>query len=178
MRSNEIKVGREYVVKVGGKYGFTAKETVVSVAGKIFFTRGGYGESCKRVARNFVKPVELTQERKMDLLVAFADGGFANSPVDVGSSHVSEFRIRQEYQRLHSKPTVVGYTSDGLPLTTEAVSKTLVKVCDETRGDTRLVISERVCPAHDTLCHGAHCAARETPAERVACVHAEAMARS
>lgn len=170
MKRSEIKVGREYVVKVGGRYGFTARETVTEIVGKIFFTRGGYGEKCRRLSRNFVKAVELTQEQKMNTIVAFIDGAvptgvifaeFANSPVDVGSAHVSEFRLRQEYQRLHAeKPAVVAYTEDGLPLTV-AAAKTLVKVCDETRGDTRLVVSRP-----------------ETPAERIARVHAEAMARS
>lgn len=153
MKRNEIKVGREYVVRVGGKYGFTAKETVLEFEGAVIVTRGGYGERARRMPRHFVKAVELTQERKMDLLVAFIDGGLESSPAVPLGGYVAAARAE--------KPTVVGFTEDGLPLTAAAVSKTLVKVCDETRGDSRLVVSRP-----------------ETTAERIARVHAEAMARS
>lgn len=157
MKRNEIKVGREYVVTVGGKYGFTVKETVVGFEGKVIFTRGGYGEKCRRMSRHFVKAVERTQEQKMSTIVAFIDGGvptgviFAkgleSSPAVPLGGYVAAARA--------AKPSVVDFTEDGLPLTA-AAAKTLV-----TRGDLRLVVSRP-----------------ETPAERIARVYAEAMARS
>jgi hypothetical protein len=128
MKSSEIKVGREYVVKVGGKYGFTAKEKVTEIVGKIFFTRGGYGEKCRRVARNFVKPVELTQERKMDLLVAFVDG-FSAVPhaapehLAVAVQVLSAQAVKAAATPETRTPVVVSYTNEGLPLTAAALDK-------------------------------------------------------
>lgn len=54
--------------------------------------------------------------------------------------------------QLETKPVVVGYTTDGLPLVSTD------------------------CPAHGTLCADAHCGRREeTPAERHARIYADAM---
>ncbi len=154
MQISKVRVGRFYTLALRG--GGTEKVLAYGILRELgqppLVTVKDEAGEIEHVKTRRLTPIEPTPEQAMNALVAFADGGFANSPVDVGSSHVSEFRIRQEYQRLHSKPTVVGFTEDGLPLTAEAVSKTLVKTCDETRP--------------------------ETPAERVARVHAEAMARS
>jgi hypothetical protein len=111
MKRNEIKVGREYVVKVGGKYGFTAKETVLGFEGTTVITRGGYGERCKRSTRQLVQAVELSPERSMDLLVAFVDG-FNAVP------HTSPEHLEIAVKALTAKPQVVAYTADefGLPL--------------------------------------------------------------
>lgn len=182
MQISKVRVGRFYMLALRGggeekvlaygilrEFGQPPLVTVKDEAGEI-----------EHVKARRLTPIELTQEQKMNTLVAFIDGAVptgvifaevANSPADVDSAHVSESDGSAEAiaeRPVWSKPTVVGYTNDGLPLTAEAVSKTLVKS----------PCGERECPAHGSLCHGAYCAARETPAERTARVYAEAMARS
>lgn len=149
MKRSEIKLGGEYVVKVGGKYGFTVRETVIAFEGKTIITRGGYGERCSRTPRNFVKPAVVwtkrTPEQDMNALVAFADGGFSTPSVE------------------KTKPAVVAYTNDefGLPLLTAPRS---------TRDTLTLV---------RCMCDHAACkACRDQRAAKHAAVYSEAMARS
>lgn len=159
MRSKDIRVGREYNVKIWGQ---TRVAKVVDWFGSpVQYWRvqvfGGGGKVYEIFSRAFISEVPSTPEQDMNALIAYVDGGlFLNSPVDAAPEPAGEINLRK------ARAAVFGYTEDGLPLTAAAVAKTLPKP-----------ESEIECPSHGKLCHGAYCKARETRR-----VYNEAMARS